>query len=96
MEGTGVEQDTKKAAEFGDVGGFYNLGVEKDTKKAVELYQKAAELGDADSLFILGIYYEDGSGVEQDYKKSSRVLSESLRSWTSKSSLQSWHALWKQ
>src|SRR5258708_36593413 len=39
-----------------------------DIEEAIKWYRKAAEGGDPDAQVELGQKYEDGEGVEQDYK----------------------------
>ena len=60
---------------------------------AAECYRKSAEQGLADAQYVLGFCYRYGEGVEQDYKKSSRVVSQSGRARTCRSSAQFRHLL---
>ncbi|MBO4807357.1 MAG: sel1 repeat family protein [Paludibacteraceae bacterium] len=59
--------------EEGDAVGYYKKACEfaycGKTKEAAEYLTKAAELGDAESQYWLGNYYENGTGVKQNYKK---------------------------
>lgn len=80
-QGSGVEQDMKKAAEYYKKGddkdhalAELNLailyrtgfGVEKDMNKAIVLYREAADHGSADAQYALGIIYIMGRGVKKD------------------------------
>jgi len=51
----------------------YNAGSDPNVSKAesseIEKLRQKAEEGDADAQFNLGIMYDNGKGVEQDYKE---------------------------
>lgn len=89
MDGTGVEQDYQKAAQWyakaadeGNVGGISSLaalyqmgwGVEKDTTKALELYCKAGEMGDDHSQLTAAKMLIDGDEVEKDTTRGAAML----------------------
>ena len=81
--GKGVEKDWHKAVEWyqkayeikGECAGkaACNIGIlfgdDGDYESAVEWYQRGAELGDDISMLALGIGYEEGIGVEKDWRK---------------------------
>ena len=81
LEGSGVTQNYKKAAEWfhraaelGNSTAQYNLGVMYDSgqgvvqdyKEAAKWYRKAAEQGNSNAQNNLGALYADGAGVTQD------------------------------
>jgi len=69
----------RKGAEAGNDLAMYNLACELDMEKryeqASQWYRKAADGGNASAMCNLGFLYEQGLGVERDYKQALGVIS---------------------
>lgn len=87
IEGTGVEQDLKKAQHYFEraaaknhPAALYNLGVMaiegeiQDFKKAASLFTRAMQLGDLDATYALAFFYRTAKGVERDEETATRLL----------------------
>jgi uncharacterized protein len=88
-EGIGTETDRQKAAEWftkaaeaGEVQGWYNLGLlykdasrtDRDYTKAFGYFTKAAQKGDEQSLYAVAYMHYKGLGCQQDYTKAAGLF----------------------
>ncbi len=73
--GSNVGQNTQKAIELGENGGYYFLGklyTKQDDTKVFEYFQKGCEQEDDNSCFEMGYAYYEGNGVKQDFTKAKK------------------------
>jgi len=58
--------------------GFLSLKTNTDEsiRKAIKYFKMAAEQGEPESQFILGVAYKSGEGVDKDYQKAKKYLTE--------------------